>query len=160
MISREVVEEYGGVRELLERRRNIERVQAAYERYLRRGGGSGGASWPRAVKVPGEDRYTFMPRGTNCPGGAAEQHEAWEREAYLRYMAENDALISHADELIHEVRNATDRAILIDYYCNGMTDQEIARLQNMDRSTVGDHRNGAIRDLDEKYHVSPHIATR
>jgi len=159
LITREIVESYGGVREMLERRRNVELVQAALQRQIDRlclsNVRTGTGDIPRE-KVPGKDEWVIRPRGTNNPEGAALQHFEGYTEAALKHLQENDALIQHVDVLITHVHDARDRAILIDFYCNGMRDTDIAREMHYDRTTVSKRREGAIFDLECMFHASPH----
>ena len=159
MMTREIVEGYGGVRAMLDRRRNVELAQAALLRRIERMGMvGGGGSWPTVEKVPGKNEYAFAPRGTNCPEGARQQQQEGHQEALEHYIRANEALISHADAMIDMVQDSVDRSILLDYYCNGLEDSAIARQLHFDRSTVSKRRNGSIFDLECKFHSSPHIS--
>ena len=160
-LTLEIVDSYGGVRAMLDRRRNVELAQAALLRRMERIGGRGspGSSWPGVEKLPDGKGFIFAPRGTNCPEGARQQQIEGHMEALERYIQANEALISHADQVIDTVRDSIDRAILLDYYCNGIEDSAIARQLHFARSSVCHRRNAAVEELEGNFVISPRLAT-
>ena len=155
MITREIVEGYGGVCQLLAKRRNAEHILSAIRKQLNAcmtiGGPCGYRSGPRIEKVRGSDEYTIAPRGTNNPEGAALQREDGYREALERQEKMYEQLLIDAEELINQVENGIDQAILRYYYCCRMSDERIGPLVGYEKSNVNKRRAAAIFELKMKF---------
>ena len=93
---------------------------------------------------------TGMPRGTNHPQAAMEQHAdglmvLWEKQR-LRLMT----IGMRFEEILIEVKNPRLRLVLRCYYGLGMTDELIAKEMNMSVRQVNALRNGFLRSLDQQ----------
>ena len=164
MITREIVASYGGVCQLLAKRRNAEQILAAIRKQLNSsmtfGGPCGYGSGPRIEKVRGLGEYAIAPRGTNNPDGAALQREDGYREALERQEQVQERVLIDAEELISEVQDGTDQAILRYYCCCRVSDERIGPLVGYEKSTVNEHRNKAICELEMKFRTKAEVSGR
>lgn len=142
----------GYARETLEKRRNVEMELEAIRRQMDKFAqiGECKGSVPKIEKVPGKDEYVFAPRGTNNAEGAAIQHRDGYEEALRKHAAKHEALMLEAERVIGMAEDATDRTILRDYYCLGMTLRRIAGVIHFDHTAVWRRWNAVLDDLDAK----------
>ena len=150
----------GYARETLEKRRNVEMELEAIRRQMDKFAqiGECKSSMPKIEKVPGREEYVFAPRGTNNAEGAAIQHRDGYEEALRKHAAKHEALMLEAERVIGMAEDATDRTILRDYYCLGMTLRRIAGLMNFDHTTVWKRWTEVLNDLDDKFQQNPTLS--
>ncbi len=110
---------------------------SAIEQKILRLGSIGG---PRAVKGHAP---TGMPRGTNRPDAAQNQKiEGYEQTLFEKRQKAVD-LLMQLEELLDQVMDMTDRAILRYYYGAGWTDVKIAEEMGLTDRCVRGRRKGA-----------------
>jgi len=150
----------GYARDTLEKRRNVEMELEAIRRQMDKFAqiGECKSSMPKIEKVPGKDEYVFAPRGTNNAEGAAIQHRDGYEEALRKHAAKHEALMLEAERVIGMAEDATDRTILRDYYCLGMTLRRIAGLIHFDHTTVWKRWTEVLNDLDDKFQQNPTLS--
>ncbi len=150
----------GYARDVLERRRNLEMELEAIRRQMDKIARVGGcrSSMPKVEKVKGKDEYIIAPRGTNNPEGAALQHEDGYEEALRRHADKNEALMLEAERIIGMVDDTTDRTILRNYYCLGMTLRRIAAVLHFDHTTVWKRWTEVLDELDASFQQNPTLS--
>lgn len=109
-------------------------------------------SWTNAGGPQGCSRaaLTGMPRGTNHPQAAMEQHAdglmaLWEKQ--------RETLLDigmRFEKILMEVKSPRLRLVLRCYYGLGMTDELIAQDMNMSIRRVNSLRNSFVRSLDQQ----------
>lgn len=107
-----------------------------------------GSGLPAREKVPGKDEWIVRPRGTNNAIGAALQHVDGYTEALERVIFERRGLMQLAEDVLMHVKDTIDRTILRYYYCQAMSDDEIAPLLNYDRRSICRRRNESMDALE------------
>ena len=109
------------------------------------------SSLPSREKVPGKEEWIYRLPGTNNPEGAALQHEEGYTEALLRLMDEKSGLCLLAEQIVASARLSIDRTILRYYYCQALTDEQVAEIVSSSRRAVCKRRNEAVDDLAEQW---------
>lgn len=102
---------------------------------------------PRGI---GRVTLTGLPRGTNHPQAADDQHLDGLTEIWENRRAELVALGTRFEEILMEVKSARLRLVLRCYYGLGMTDERIAQDMEMSVRRVNWLRNGFMKTLDLK----------
>ena len=135
------------IKEILEERRTVAYELKALERQLDlhtdigkpRGVGGG----IRRERMPGpvyptdiNDRYVIVDSRTNNGAAMKEQQADWYEVELERLRSEKKAIIDETERIIASLRDGRARAILRDYYCTGLSDEQIGRLMDTDRGTV------------------------
>ena len=154
-MTREIVEGYGGIWAMLEKRRNAEIELSAIRSQIAQtgtyGSPAGYPGWPRIEKVPDKDEYVFSPRGTNNPQGMRAQHEDMYWHALDLAEETYGRLLADVEDLITYLRDNIDRAIMRYYYCLNQCDEEIGPRIRFSRSNVNKRRLAALKELEMKF---------
>jgi len=150
----------GYARDVLDKRRNLEMELEAIRRQMEKIAQVGGCrgSMPKIEKVPGKKEYTYALRGTNNPEGAEIQHLDGYEEALRAHAAKHEALMLEAERVIGMAEDATDRTILRNYYCLGMTLRRIASVLHFDHTTVWKRWTDVLDELDADFQQNPTLS--